>query len=94
MAHFMLEGKANKSPLSSDVIGCCKDPTAYNVKEQFCCVYPGRCFLSHRKETADVLCTNQPLAYVCSIGEGKMLHDILLYLSLQTRALSKEIFHL
>lgn len=67
----MLEGKANKSPLSSDVIGCCKDSTAYNVKEPFCCVYPGRCFLSLRKETADVLCTNQPLAYVCYIDEGK-----------------------
>lgn len=90
----MLEGKANKGPLSSDVIGCCKDSTAYNVKEQLCCVYPGRCFLSHRKETADVLCTNQPLAYVCYIDEGKMLHDILFYLSQQTHAISKKIFRL
>lgn len=90
----MLEGKANKSPLSSDVIGCFKDSTAHNVKEQLCCVDPGRFSLSHRKETADVLCTNQPLAYVCYLDEGKMLHDILLYLSLQTHAMSKELFHL
>lgn len=90
----MLEGKANKSPLSSDVIGCCKDSTAHNVNEQLCYVYPGRFSLSHRKETADVLCTNQPLAYVCYLDEGKMLHDILLYLSLQTHAMSKELFHL
>ena len=59
----MLEEKANKSLLSSDILGCCKNSTAHSVKEQLLlCVHPRRHFLSHEKETADVLCTNQPLA--------------------------------
>ena len=68
MTHFMLEEKANRSPLSSDALGRCKNSTAYNVKGQLLlCVHPGRYFPRHRKETADVLCTKQPLASMCYI---------------------------
>ena len=41
-----------------------------------------------------MLCTNQPLAHMCYRYDGKMLPDILLYLSLQTHATGEEIFHL
>ena len=42
-------------------LGCCKNSTAYDVKEQLLSsVHPGSYFPSQRKETAGVLCTNQP----------------------------------
>lgn len=69
---LMLEEKANKSPLSSDILGCCKNSTAYSVKEQLLlCAHPGRRLLSHEKETADVYVQISPWhSMTCTLKEN------------------------